>query len=103
MMKPVLFFLVSAFLLLVSFVVYMTTPELWPEYADAQALIKNIEEFKKQNHRLPSDIKEVSPGNWKVEGPPYYEKKDETSYEVSFGLASVGESYIYDSRTKKWY
>jgi len=32
----------------------------------------------------------------------YYDKLSEDEYRVWFGLSSVGESWIFDSRTRKW-
>ncbi len=103
MKKTISIALVLVLMLAVGFFVYITTPKLWPVYAEAQALIEDIEKFKKENHRLPSSIQEVAPKYWKENGPIYYEYKDDASYEVSFGIASVGESYVYDSKTKKWH
>lgn len=103
MKRTLSFVLVVVFILLVAFIVYVSTPEVWPRYEEAQILITKIEEFKKANSRLPETVKEIAPEYWKEEGPIYYEKKDENSYMVSFGLMSVGESYAYDSKTKEWH
>lgn len=103
MQRALSFVFVVVFILLVAFVVYATTPELWPIYKEAQLVITKIEEFKKVNSRLPETVKEIAPEYWKEEGPIYYEKKDENSYRVSFGLMSVGESYVYDSETREWH
>lgn len=103
MKRALSFFLVVVFILLVAFIMYVTTPEVWPRYEAAQTLIRKIEVFKKVNSRLPESMEEITPKYWQEEGPIYYEKKDENSYIVSFGIASVGESYVYDSKTKEWH
>lgn len=82
---------------------YWRSPWKWEEYKLGNELIGKIEHFKRENGRLPNDIREVAPEYWGESGPLYFDKKEDGGYIVWFGICSVGGSYTYDSTTQKWY
>lgn len=59
-----------------------------------------IENYKTLNGRLPKDLSEIGVVE-KMEGPIYYAKKNDTTYILYYG-GDLGESIIYNSKTKKW-
>ena len=63
-------------------------------------IVLKIEEFKNKNGRLPYSLNEINIQE-KIEGPFYYEKKDNNSYVLWFGT-ELGESTTYDSKLKRW-
>ena len=68
--------------------------------AEGNQLVEKIERFRTENGRLPHDLTELGMEE-KMEGPLYYQKESDADYLVSFGL-TLGESMVYDSRTKEW-
>ena len=66
----------------------------------ALELVNKVEEFKKQNGRLPYDVSEIGLEEWE-DSLAFYEKKSDSTYIVWFGL-DLGESKIYNSQTGKW-
>ena len=77
---------------------YKTHPELWPQFAEGQELIAQVENFRQENGRLPSE-REVGPND--ESGPVYYQSTGTDSYQVWFGR-ELGESYLYDSTRGSW-
>ena len=64
--------------------------------------VKKIEQYKKDNNRLPVSLSDIGIIVKNESDPPiYYEKKDSIHYTVSFGT-TLGESKIYYSDSKKW-
>lgn len=63
-------------------------------------VIKKIENYRSKNNRLPESLTNIGIEE-KEEGPIYYRKDSETDYVVWYGL-TIGESRIYDSKTKTW-
>jgi hypothetical protein len=68
--------------------------------SEGDEIICKIEAFNKENGRLPDSLSEIGIEE-KLEGPIYYDKKDDSEYIVWFG-AGLGESVIYHSTTKEW-
>ncbi len=68
--------------------------------AEGNALIEQIESFKKANLRLPEDLGELGIAE-KMEGPLYYQKLSAEHYTVHFGT-TVGESKIYRAEQRAW-
>jgi hypothetical protein len=64
------------------------------------AVIAKIENFRTENSKLPDTLSDVEVQD-SEEGPFYYRKTGESSYEVWFG-ADLGESVTYDSKSHKW-
>ena len=66
----------------------------------ALELINKVEEFEKQNGRLPNNVTEM--GLIELENSmAFYEKKNDSVYVIWFGLG-LGESQTYNSKTRKW-
>lgn len=64
--------------------------------------VVKIEEYKKDNNRLPVSLSDIGITVKNESDPPiYYEKKDSIHYTLSFGT-TLGESKIYYSDSKKW-
>ncbi len=59
-----------------------------------------IVQFQKTNGRLPDKLNEIGIQE-KMEGPIYYHKKTDSTFLIYYGGA-LGESIVYDSKTKKW-
>lgn len=66
----------------------------------AEMLIEKVENFKKENTRLPKGLSELGLID-KMNGPAFYQLETDSTYIIYFGL-SLGESKIYESTTKKW-
>ena len=68
--------------------------------AMGQKVIAKIEQFQRDQGRLPSSLAEI--GIRETEsGPIYYEKKEERRYIVWYGT-TLGESVTYISEIRKW-
>jgi hypothetical protein len=65
-----------------------------------EEIISKIETYKKVNGRLPNQLNDIGIIE-KEEGPIYYTKQNDTTYIIYYGLG-LGESMVYDFRTKKW-
>lgn len=64
--------------------------------------VEKIEQYKKDNNRLPVSLSDIGITVKSESKPPiYYEKRDSRHYTVSFGT-TLGESKIYYSDSKKW-
>jgi type II secretory pathway pseudopilin PulG len=64
--------------------------------------VGKIEQYKKDNNRLPVSLSDIGITVKSESEPPiYYEKRDSIHYTVSFGT-TLGESKIYYSDSKKW-
>jgi hypothetical protein len=63
-------------------------------------IIKRVEEYRIKQGRLPEDLEAIGIKE-KLEGPIYYEKKNDKDYIVWFGQ-SLGESCTYSSQSKEW-
>lgn len=68
--------------------------------AEANKIIVKIDDFKSRNHRLPESLSEIGIVEDET-GPIYYQKIDDTNYEVWFGR-ELGESTTYHSATHQW-
>ena len=67
---------------------------------EGNALAKEIENYKKQNHRYPRSLTEIGI-EVKQEGPLYYELRDSSYFVIYFGTA-LGESRVYHSKINEW-
>ena len=93
---------IAAAILLGALWIYWTTPKLWPEYRQGQALVEAVEAFRQKYHRLPANHEELDPSITES-GPVYYTLQTGGHYTVHFGLPlTVGESYTYDSAVGQW-
>jgi hypothetical protein len=63
-------------------------------------LISKIEEYRKQNNKLPNTVADLGLVEPMNQGP-YYEKKDSLNYIVFFNIG-FDNSKIYSSQTKEW-
>lgn len=63
-------------------------------------VIKKIEDYRLEKNKLPESLTDIGIEE-KEEGPISYRKDSETEYIVWYGL-TLGESRIYDSKTKTW-
>lgn len=64
--------------------------------------VEKIEQYKKDNNRLPVSLSDIGiTVKSEYEPPIYYEKRDSIHYTISFGT-TLGESKIYYSDSKKW-
>jgi hypothetical protein len=67
---------------------------------EGAAIIEKIETFKARNARLPESLSDLGLKD-SEEGPIYYRKTSDSSYEIWFG-AGLGESVTYSSQAKAW-
>ena len=67
---------------------------------EANQIIVKLENFKKENNRLPDSLSGIGIEE-KEEGPIYYRKTGDATYKIWFGT-SLGESVTYDSEKRKW-
>ena len=63
-------------------------------------IVTKVEQFRRDSARLPRSLPELGIEEKEV-GPIHYEKRSDTSYVVWFG-ATLGESVIWDSGTRRW-
>lgn len=63
-------------------------------------IVKKIEVYRQKNGKLPESLTDIGIEE-KEEGPIYYRKDSETDYIIWYGL-TLGESRVYDSKTKAW-
>lgn len=63
-------------------------------------IVRDIENFRKTNGRLPISFKEISLSNEMGEGP-YYKKESDSTYIVYFNIG-FDNSLIFKSSSKKW-
>lgn len=66
----------------------------------AELIIEMVEDFKKENERLPENVKEIGLDDKQMH-LSFYSKIDSTEYEVWYGT-DLGSSKIYNSLTKTW-
>lgn len=65
----------------------------------AEDLIEQIEKYRTENKKLPDELSQIG-FTEKIDSPAFYQKINETEYEVWYGIGF--ESNVYSSRTKKW-
>ena len=94
--------------LLISFIfffIFSCTSDIENTINKYNIIIKKIDTFQNTHSRLPSEkefYKIIKKLGFKVnEGCPCFNKVSENEYNLWFGL-SLGESMIYNSKTKKW-
>lgn len=63
-------------------------------------IIVRVEAYRASNGRLPQNLEEIGINDANL--TVHYRKVNEEEYLVWFGRYSVGESEIFDSRTRKW-
>jgi hypothetical protein len=63
-------------------------------------IINNVEEFRKQNKRLPEHVNELGLTGTE-EAQVFYEKLSDTSYQVWYG-PDPGKGKTYTSVERKW-
>lgn len=68
--------------------------------AEGDALVQQVEEFKKRNSRLPESLGELGLKE-DESGPVYYAKTDSSSYMVWYGT-TLGSSRTWDSKVGVW-
>ena len=69
-------------------------------FKKANEVIQKIEDYRKCKGKLPESIEDI--GETCDEGGPiFYDKIDDTNYEVWFGT-TLGSSCVYKSETKQW-
>lgn len=66
----------------------------------ADLIIKQVEEFKLENGRLPEDVTETGLDDKQMH-LSFYTKISDSEYEVWYGT-ELGVSKIYNSKTKTW-
>lgn len=99
----VLFFFTSFVFFFIAWYFHWQSPRDRELKKEGEKIIIQIEAFKKTNHRLPQNLKELGLHE-SEEGPLYYNKnKDGISYTVSYSGSSLGESTYYDSTDKIWH
>ena len=67
---------------------------------EAIRVVNKVEGYQKKNSRLPDSLRDIGLKE-NESGPVYYKKNDDRSYMVWYGL-SLGESEVYDSRSRTW-
>ena len=90
--------LIVKILIYVSFFGLISCQSENEKYADN--IINKVEDFKKQNGRLPNEVSEIGLEEWE-NSLAFYQKKSDSTYVVWIGLG-LGESKIYNSETGKW-
>ena len=89
----------------VSFAIFSCSSEIDDTINKYNVIIKKIDAFQQVNSTLPSNeefYKIIQDLGFEVsEGCPCYNKISENEYDLWFGL-SLGESMLYNSKTKKW-
>ena len=63
--------------------------------------VYKIEQYKKQNKRLPDKLSDIGVEEGMGEGP-YYERKDSFEYILFFNIGFDNDAKTYYSKTKKW-
>ena len=101
-LKAAAIFVLLLLALLCGLICYWRNPWLRSEYKLGQQVIRKIEKFQAEHHRLPENMDEIEPKLFSEEGPICYQKLSANHYEIWFGL-SLGESYTYDLEDKKWH
>jgi ribosome modulation factor len=77
------------------------------EILKGQQIIARVESFRRKHKQLPTEqegisiIDKVSPGRGK-DSCPCYRQSNKKSYVIWFQGMREGESFLYDSATKKW-
>lgn len=66
----------------------------------AKEIIFKIEHYQQVNKKLPASLEEIGITE-NEEGPVYYEQKAAEEYILWYGQ-ELGESKIYNSKTKRW-
>ena len=66
----------------------------------AEMIIEKVDQFKRENDRLPNDVREIGLTEIK-DSPAFYEKTSDSTYQVWYGL-NLGESKIFNSQTQEW-
>jgi len=69
------------------------------ELRTGKEMVSRIETFRASHGRLPETLKEVGMDNSDLK--VFYRKVGDDEYSVWFGT-TLGESEVYNSRTKKW-
>lgn len=64
-------------------------------------IIKRIDEYKMNKGFYPKKLSDTGLPEPDESGPIYYQLQDSNTYIIWFGM-ELGESVIYDSRTKNW-
>jgi len=59
-----------------------------------------IVQYHKTNGRLPNKLNDIGLEET-MEGPIYYQKKTDSTFIIYYGEV-LGESIVYDPKTKKW-
>ena len=67
---------------------------------EAVRVVNMVEGYQRTHSRLPDSLGDIGLKE-DESGPIYYQKNDDRSYTVWYGL-SLGESEVYDSRTRTW-
>ena len=63
-------------------------------------IILLLEQYRAAHARYPASLRDIGIAET-MEGPVYYERRGDDAYLLWFGT-SLGESGIYDSKTKQW-
>jgi hypothetical protein len=77
------------------------------EILAGQQIITRVESFRRKHKQLPTEqeatsiIDKVSPSRGK-DSCPCYRRSNKKSYVIWFQGMREGESFLYDSATKKW-
>ena len=64
-------------------------------------VVERIEQYKKNNNKLPNSLKEIGENDDEDNYPFFYQKQDSCYYSISFGI-SMDDSKIYYSDSKQW-
>jgi hypothetical protein len=74
----------------------------WPDSRrkTGNRVVKEIQAFQRAHGRLPNSLSEIGEPE-DESGPVYYQKQDDGSFIVWFGLR-LGESEVYESKTGGW-
>lgn len=69
---------------------------------EGNKIVEEIFEFEEENGRYPNSLNEIGIEE-KEEGPFYYERSaDSLNFKLWYGLG-LGDSEVYQSKTKSWY
>jgi len=104
MKRRALFYSILAIILCVILYTFGMIHEDYNYKEKARRLIIEIENYKKTHKILPNSIEDIKDTSLKKEMTigPYYDKINDSLYEVYYNIGFDGDRFLYNSAKKKW-
>lgn len=99
-MKKTIIYILITIIIISSFFFILRNYHLYSYQQKGNELIKEIYEYKKDNHKLPNSISDFKFYTEMGEGP-YYEKLNDTTFIVYFNIG-FDDQIIFNSNIKGW-